>query len=296
MVVAGKLLETTPVHHNPDDSEDGFRNWLRHHDLSRPDNNWLADRRDPNPLERPDWQDEEETDEWRWSIARNDFDRIFITPYGRLNLWGDWTMISDRQEESIHIRSALVSSDRSAALLKALQSVTNPHDYRIPDANDDLQIDSDGFQLKGWIVDRSTDSGLDQYDPWAGAIRYPPPAPAAYITELMKLNTDVEHRRWFAEGDYVDVAWSQVWGHFHEKDDDESNHARGTRFQASLQFMMALLRELKMDLIVEVEVNRRRRHHHWENEKNEEIGFIPPSARLFLLRYNGSISTLYGNT
>jgi hypothetical protein len=292
MVVAGKLLETIPVHHDPDDSEDEFRNWFRRHDLSREDHSWLADRRDPSPLERPDWQDEKERDEWRWSIARNDFDRMLITADGRLNLWGHWKMISGRQEESIRVNSALVSPDRSAPLLRALQSVTNPHDFRIPDANDDLQIDSDGFQLKGWIVNRSSDSGLDEYDPWAGSIRYPPPAPAAYIAELMKLNSDVEHRRWFVEGDHVDIAWSHAWGHFHEKDDDESNHASGTRFQASLQFMMSLLRELKMDLIVEVEINRHRRYSRWEKDKNESIGFILPSARLFLLRYNGSIETL----
>jgi len=88
MVVAGKLLATTPVHHDPDDSEDGFRGWLRRYDVSRRDGGWLADRRDPIPLERPEWKDEKETDEWRWSIARNDFDRILIAPDGRMNLLG----------------------------------------------------------------------------------------------------------------------------------------------------------------------------------------------------------------
>jgi len=35
MVVAGKLIETTPVHHDPDNSEDEFRNWLYRHDRKR---------------------------------------------------------------------------------------------------------------------------------------------------------------------------------------------------------------------------------------------------------------------
>jgi hypothetical protein len=209
-----------------------------------------------------------------------------------MNLWGHWTRISGHREESIHVSSGFVSSDRSAALLRALQSVDNPHDYRIPDAYDDLQIDFDGFQLKGWIVDRSRDSGLDEHDPWAGAIRYPPPTPAAYITELMKLNSDAEHRRWFVQGDRIDVAWSQVWGHLPEKDDDEINHESGARFQASFAFIVSLLHELKMDLIVEVEIERSRCYSRWERSNDDDIGFIPPSARLFLVRSDGSISTL----
>lgn len=292
MVVAGKLLATTPVHHDPDDPEDEFHNWLSRHDLSRRDGGWLADRRDPIPLERPAWKDEKETDDWRWSITRNDFDRILIAPDGRMNLWGWWTWVSGHREESIHVYSALVSSDRSMALLRALQSVDNPHDYRIPDAEDDLQINFDGFQLKGWIVDRSHDGRLDEQDPWAGAIRYPSPEPAAYIIDRMKLNSDAEHRRWFVQGGNVDVAWSQVWGHFSEKDDDETNHESGSRFQASFAFIVSLLRELEMDLIVEVDIERRYRFSRWERRNDDDIGYIPPSARLFLIKSDGSISTL----
>ncbi|MFZ5644665.1 MAG: AVAST type 3 anti-phage nuclease/ATPase Avs3a [Bacillota bacterium] len=292
MVLAGKLLATTSVHHDPDDSGDEFYNWLRRHDLSRQDGGWLADRRDPIPFERPAWKDEKETDDWRWSIARNDFDRILMAPDGRMNLWGRWTWVSGHREESIHVYSALVSSDRSMALLRALQSVDNPHDYRIPDADDDLQIELEGFQLKGWIVDRTRDRGLDEHDPWAGDIWYPPPEPAAYIIDLMKLNSDAEHRRWFVRGDCTDVAWSQIWGYFHEKDDDGKNHENGARLQASFVFIVSLLRELDMDLIVKVEIERRLRYSRWERSNDDDIGFIPPSARLFLIRSDGSISTL----
>lgn len=292
MVVAGKLLATTRMHQDPDDPEDEFYNWLNRHDLSRQDGGWLADRRDPVPLERQDWKDEKETDDWRWSIGKNDFDRILIAPDGRMNLWGRWTWASGQREESIHVGSALVSTDRSMALLRALQSVDNPHDYRIPDADDDLQIDFEGFQLKGWIVDRSCDSGLDEQDPWAGAIRYPSPAPAAYIIDIMKLNSDAEYRRWFVQGGNIDVAWAQVWGHFREKDNDESNNESGVRFQASFEFIVSLLHKLEMNLIVEVEIERRHRYSRWQRSNDDDIGFIPTSARLFLVRSDGSINAL----
>jgi len=292
MVVAGKLLATTPVHHDPDDSECEFYNWLRRHGLSRQDGGWLADRRDPIPLERPTWKDEEDADNWHQSIAKNDYARILMPPDGRMNLWGRWTWVSGQKEESIHVCSALVSPERSLALLRALQCADNSHDFRIPDADDDLQIDFEGFQLKGWIVDRSCEKRIDEQDPWAGAIMYPPPEPAAYIVDLMKLISDVEHRRWFVTGDCSAVGWSQTWGHFQERDADETNYESGDRFQASFEFVVSLLHELKMDLIVEVEIERRRRYSRWERSNTNDDEFIPPSARLFLVKSDGSISTL----
>lgn len=292
MVVAGKLLETTPVHHDPDEPENEFHNWLCRRDLSRRDEGWLADRRDPIPLERPAWKDEKETGGWRRSLARSNFERVLIALGGRMNLWGWWTWISGRREESIHVTSALVSPDRSMALLRALQSADDPNDYRIPHADDDLQIDFDGFQLKGWIAHPYHESGLDEQDPWAGAITYPAPEPAVYVVGLMKLISDAERRRWFLQDDHTDVAWSQVWGHFKDSPNDETNHESGSRFQASCAFMISLLRELEMDLIVKVEITRLLRYSRWERSDDDDMGYIPPSTRLFLIKSDGSISTL----
>ena len=292
MVVAGKLLATAPVHHDPDDSECEFHNWLRRHGPSRQDGGWLADRRDPIPLERPTWKDEEDADNWHQSLAKDDFDRVLMSPDVRMNLWGRWTWVSGQREESIHVYSALVSPERSLSLLRALQCADNSHDFRIPDADDDLQIDFEGFQLKGWIGDRSCEKGIDEQDPWAGAIMYPPPEPAAYIIDLMKLNSDSEHRRWCITGLCSAVSWSQVWGHFQEKHDDETIYESGDRFQASFDFVVSLLQELEMDLIVEVEIKRRRHYYRWERSNTNDGGFIPPSARLFLIKADGSISTL----
>ena len=81
MVVAGELLATTPCHFD-EDLDDDFNTWLSRHDLSRPDGHWLADRRDPVPFEWPSWKDEKETDDWRWSLVRDDFDRILQLPTG----------------------------------------------------------------------------------------------------------------------------------------------------------------------------------------------------------------------
>ena len=55
------------------------------------------------------WKDEKQEDHWRWSVGRSDFDRLLGIHEDRLNLWGSWTTIAGRQEEAVHINSALVT-------------------------------------------------------------------------------------------------------------------------------------------------------------------------------------------
>ncbi len=290
MVVAGRLLATVPVHHDPDDPDDEFASWLLRHSLTRPDGNWLADRRDPAPLEWPSWKDDKQTDEWRWSVSRIDFDRFLILPGERINLWGHWRSILGSRVESIRIRSALVSSDRSHALLRALQTATNPHDYRIPAADDELEIDGGGFQLKGWIADPSSNGGIDDHDPWAGSVRYPPISPAPFVLDLAKLESDSERRTWRARRRH-EALWSQVWGEYRDRDDD-SEEESGSRLQGALPFVLGFLREIGMDFLVEIEIERRVLHSRYESRKDDGLGFVPPSARLFLVKYDGNVVAL----
>ena len=292
MVVAGQLLATTPCHFDADGLDD-FNNWLSRHDLSRADGNWLADRTDPVPFEWPQWKDENETDGWRWSLARDDFDRILQLATGQMNVWGHWTVVSGTREESIFVTSALVSRSCSKALLRALQTAKDPHSYRIPPSGDELEIDQGDFQLKGWVAALDPENGLDEHDPWSGSIRYPPTGPAPFVEELMRLSSDSERRVWCAQhnGETEDTLRSQVWGRFREKD-DENDAENGSRLQASVPFVLEFLRKIDMDLIIKIEVTRSIRRSRYESYKDDDIGYIPPSARLFLVRPDGNVSTV----
>lgn len=292
MVVAGELLATTPLHFDTNGLDD-FNDWLSRHDLSRTDGNWRADRRDPVPFEWPSWKDEEETDDWCWSLSRDDFDRILQLPAGPTNVWGHWTAASGSREESIFVRSALVSRSSSKALLRALQTATDPHGYRIPDAGDELEIDQGDFRLKGWITALDPENGLDEQDPWSGSISYPPIGPAPFVEELMRLNSDSERRVWCAQhdGKMEEVLRSQVWGRFREKN-DENDPENGSRIQASVPFVLKFLGKMDMDLIIEVEMTRRIRRSRYGGYKNHDIGYILPSARLFLVRPDGSVCAI----
>ena len=296
MIVAGKLLATAPRHQDPNDPDDEFEGWLRRHLLSRQDGYWLADRRDPAPLEWPSWKDERQEDDWRWSVSRSDFGRVLGLDEDKLSLSGCWNTVSGQREETMYISSALVTSDQSFALLRALQTAANSRDYRIPDAGDELEIDKAGFQLQGWVEYCDSETGRDECDPWSGAIRYPPLKPATFVCDLFQLNADKEYRVWQmeTEGDRKEVLWSQIWSGDRSQDNQyyATEGEYGRRLQASHAFIIELLGKVNMDLIVEVQIERRIVRHHYERNEDDHLGYVPPYTRIFILRADGRTYSL----
>jgi hypothetical protein len=292
MIVAGNLLASTPTHCDSEyGEEDEFAAWLDRHDLSRGDGRWLWDRRDPAPLERYSWQDRKKDDDTEHRITSDDFEEA-LKIGDMLNVWGHWTTADSKYEQSTHVCSALVAPDRSRSLLRALGTAGNVYDYAIPSAGSDMEIDEFGFLLKGWVVDRSRDRGLDSMDRWAGGISFPPPTPAHYVIDSMSLTTDQDDRLWKTSGESVVMA-SQVWGHYDEAKRHESgNPERGSRLQATLDFVVKMLTKLDRDLIIEVQIDRRRRYRPYESSITDDKERIPTTAKLYLLGSDGRFRTL----
>jgi hypothetical protein len=288
MITAGRMLATRPqVQSSNDWEDDRFSDWMARHDISRADGRWLADRRDPQPIGRPDRPEEGNRSEWLGSIAVVDFDHALYPAAGYLTVWGRWSDFDTNRVQSISVHTALVSREQSASLLRALQTVDNPHDFRIPDADDDLQIDEGHYQLKGWIVDRPSERGIDESDQWAGDVRFPAPEPAPFVVEMMRLSADSDRRLWQAPSSATPTLRSETWGHFPEK--DSSEQPSGCRLQASIQFVIEFLEAIGMDLVLEVEVQRRSRHERYESRDGDELRNIPPSTRLFIVKSDGTI-------
>lgn len=296
MVVAGKLLKTEPVRLSRYDDVDGdrFTSWLTDELLTRPDGRWLSDRIDPKPLEKRSWESAVIDKDWRWLVTHSDFDEVIGVNAKLRNVFGTWTVCSSSYEEEIEIRSALVSKDRSDALLRALQLADNCYSYRIPPDEDELEINDGPYQLKGWIDNHHDSNNIDKHDPWSGDIRYPALKPAQFVIDMFGLKSDEESRTWSktsTEGNNDDVLYSEVWGTW---SGEESVPAHGQRIQATPEFLQALLLKMEMDLIIKVCIGRRKINRRYERyyEEEEKIGYVEPYCKLFILRSNGRIDSL----
>ena len=290
MTVAGKFLATVPRYQDPEGPNNEFEEWLGFHLLSRRDGLWLADRRDPAPLEWPSWKNQKQEEGWQWSVEGSDFDRFLDAGEDKLTLSGQWTMVSGRREETVSIRSALVTPGRSLALLKALQTAPDLHAFRIPDAGDHAEIREWGFELQGWVENGDFSVGRDEPDPWAGGIPHPAPMPANFVRELLCLEADSESRVWQIEmaGIRKEVIWSQIWG---DQDPDTQYYERtpegGTRLHASRDFVAELIRQANRDLIVAVQIDRRLARLPYERSNDDDLRWVQPQCKFFLFRTDG---------
>ncbi|MDF5728325.1 MAG: hypothetical protein PUP92_09875 [Rhizonema sp. PD38] len=178
LTVIAKLLLEMPVVHRDDWCDDEWADWLQRHTLTRPDGRWLADRRDPAPLERRTWLLETKTENWRQELKPDDFlDSLLTQRNGKtwFNVRGSWSDNDSEREENIYITSALVSQETSQSLLNALSSCLNPHNFKLPAyREEDMEFNKSPFELQGWICRDSENEGLDVADPHAGRINYPP--------------------------------------------------------------------------------------------------------------------------
>ena len=291
MIVAGRLLATVSVHRDMESgNRDEFADWLSRHDLTRRDGRWFADRRDPVPLERPAWLGRREGDPGYGAVTPADFNEA-LHDARRLNVWGSWSIGDSDYVQSVHVQSAFVCPEKSAALLRALSTADNVYHYVVPSADDEQQIDRAGFVLQGWLVDRGSRGEIDGKDKWSGDVPYPAPGPAPKIAELMAIETDLDGRVW-RDAEKAPVMFSQVWGQVSVRDEDD-NPEHGYRLQASLDFVTKMLRRCGRDLIIEVRIDRRRRRSRWRSDPREhDDEQTPTRARVYLLAGDGRLASL----
>ncbi|MGV8830027.1 MAG: hypothetical protein ACWA6U_17095 [Breznakibacter sp.] len=290
MVTAAKLIEKMPVVSKHDWDEDTWENWLERHLLTCDNGKWLSDYRDPVPLKRPPWISENRGDNWRTDISEESFtDALLLDVNGELwiNVIGGWEETKSERIENYSVASALVSKCNSDALLRAFETCSDPYDYGLPFYNeDDMEIELDSFMLKGWIENNSVSIRLDEYDPYADNIDYPPYVLGSEIISKLKLTATNDLKIWHCPISTSPSLKCEIWSSF-RADKDEYPDQSGKRLKASLEFLKYLCSTLDCELIIDVGIKRDIIYKYQSRENEYE--YIKPKHKIFILSSDGTI-------
>jgi hypothetical protein len=199
--VVGELLTTHPISKEAEYDFGSFDYWLGKVLPTEPPA-WLSDNRGPTPLELRLWKEDPRTDRgWLYNVGRDEFlTEINVdTPLrkGWIVVKGYYTAHFPKREANIRIRSALVSPETAPALVRALQTVSNSWDFRIPDEDDDLQIDVPPYSLIGWLAYVEGDKRFDEHDPFRYEVDQIRAKPGRKLAEALGLVPKAgSHRTW----------------------------------------------------------------------------------------------------
>ncbi|WP_378954579.1 hypothetical protein [Pelosinus sp. sgz500959] len=290
--VADELLKTRPVLYDKWEN-DLYGHWLGRWTLTWPAY-WLADIRDSLPLEDIYWQlDEKVGENWDKEISPDAFDPLIgltESPVPKfLVLHGSYRRAIHGASESMHISSALVNPDTASALLRALQTAVNPNDYRVPsDEKDELEIFSEGFELKGWLrVMEANSEGIDKDDPLSNHISSSLVIPGVDFVEWANLEYSPDRKQyWRKEKSGYMVTLLECWNEQPLTDREYREfYSVGHRLRVDVNTLLDYLNERQRCLIVKCTIDR------WV-DKEGKGKYVPGKAKIYLIHADGTLETL----
>jgi hypothetical protein len=250
MTLAGKLLEKRRLCVHPEHDWKTFSDWVSDHDLALSDGNWLFDRRIATPLDcaiLPKSSDED----WADSLSEDTVDAMLHKEGSRFVVAGYWSTYGGTRERRVSIASALATSSRATALVRALQNIGDPNDYRLPKFEEYEEIDHNSYKLKGWIAEVGRHDGLDKFDQWASGIETREWNVAPPYAQLVDLITGNDGKSWNAVKCNA-FANSEIWSN--GADDEDDRYSRGKRIVIDRALIDQIMTSTGMSLIVEVRV------------------------------------------
>jgi hypothetical protein len=292
MVAAAKLLKAMPVVQKREWREDVWKDWLDRHLLTLEDGRWLSDIRGPLPLNRPEWTKNQRTDTWQSDITERDFrERLIETHKGEIwiTVGGGWHEKVSERKEDVSIRSAFVAKETSDALMRALQSCEDHHDYKIPDyEEEDMESDHGNYVLKGWLEYPSGSKGLDDFDQRSAEVSYPIISVGTSIMSDLKLVSEIN--TWKEIGKTKEVLKCENWSTDRGERDEYTDQC-GMRLKASLNFLMQACKKYERDLIIKLSIDRDIIIRRMGGSNN----YGKPFVKILIISADGTIRTTEGS-
>lgn len=276
--------------------------FLREESLTQPPL-WSSDIRTPSPLEKmfitpPDIP----SNEWVKVINEDEFKQVLglFNSDGKLTVDCYFNIVSENHRSTMRVSSALVNVETGISLVKALQTSDDSHDYRLPPAKHDFEIDDGEYQLIGWLNDHKGDTRIDEKDTFSNGIGIIKMSPADnVITTLGLTQNNTAPISWTKnkteKKSFVYEAWADLDQYSRKREYiyGETVYSDGYRLKASIDTLREYLDIVKFDLIVEIEITKREVKNgntSYDEESKKESRY----SRIYLLRTTGEIFTAEG--
>ncbi|KGH09729.1 ATP-binding protein [Comamonas thiooxydans] len=297
--VVGELLQTKPLAESEEGRWRGWEYWWSRSGLTEPPH-WLSDRRGIKPLEPRLWFSANGKDEdWLKCVRQqNLLDELGLGDSDSgVVVAGHIYGAQGQRRSTLNISSALVSPETASSLVRALQSIDNAWDYKIPEQDDHLEIDEAPYQLIGWLLHPERDNKIDDNDAVRREVSSCALKPGTEVSKVLGLidAKDGESGRWIgADGEvkFRYVAWSDDMSDSTLRHSTEFPRSFGHRLMGSKSAIQDFLREREMDLIVEIDLTRRAGDEYGDDDSEERKSVS--YDLLIVLRRDGSIETADG--
>jgi hypothetical protein len=285
-IVSGKLLKAVPLdhEHGPEAFEDWLRSWMTTFDRL-----WLADLRDNVPLENLFHESDRPAD-WSKVIPVDRALQFLKLGSNAPVVKGIFKLHYGKDQESVHIESALVRRQKGESLLKALASAPT-HRYKLPEAGEErMEIEVSGFELRGWLTWVSgRDTVYDHFDPFANGISHNYVEPGDILTEQAETMVSDDHRMIFIKNKLA--ANYLNWNDTTPYPDHSRVETEGQQYRFESKALLSFLAFSGYDLIVECQVSRSREYRRYDQEERQSAEL----KTLYLIKADGTVSTVEGN-
>ncbi|WP_434380578.1 hypothetical protein [Melittangium boletus] len=262
---AGELAKTVPLPEVEPGDWDDLGSRIRHHQTSEPPL-WSADLLVPTPLHPRHWLlASDPLPNWIASVTEADH-RLSLLPPER----ADYIVVdayerttNDDRSQEFYVSSALVEPATASALLRALQTMENSWDYKLPyEGEEEFESNEPPYRLLGWLRSPQRDDGIDAKDPYKGYARYVDTLPGRRVQAACGLAQDPSGApRWLRDASRPPMFIHETWGEREEDEDRRNSGTRsvGRRLLAHRELLLEFLRGEELDLVIAVEVTRRGR-------------------------------------
>ncbi len=300
--VIGELLRSEPLARGESD----YGSWsyeTKRMGLTHPPY-WLSDLRALKPLDDRvwfSWNDASAT--WLAAVTEDSLFKEISAQECRddeLVIASNYELVYGDQRASISVSSALVSPKTASSLLRALQSIENDWDYRLPHEGDEAEIRDNPFFLEGWLALGEGDRTLDDEDPErrnVGDISILPGPSVQKAFDLRPLVEEGGEVSWTpapARQAFRYRAWSDIQPEHEDRTTSDFVRSSGHRLYVSKELLQEYLHMKQMDLLIEVQENRRTKETDpsgFDDSKEAKEAYYD---RVLVFRRDGSIEAAEG--